>query len=190
MNNANELVRQYVAGMGTATTKEVRRDLGLDSTSAGKVLSDLVRKGHLTRVARGTYQVNEVPQRKGAVCQQIWAAMRINPTFAVSDLSRQAGTSDHYARKIMRRYMDAGYVQNAGRRKTYGSGSEKLWRLVGKAKELRQAPVPVEFQPDPLTEDVCRLTRLICTGQATRLPGKRDQAIQLCEKITDELRKN
>ncbi|WP_028574329.1 hypothetical protein [Desulfonatronovibrio hydrogenovorans] len=186
----HEQVRQFCAAHGTVRNAQIRQALGIPSTVLSKILRDLAKQGWLKKISRATWAWQEKqPEGRGTVWQQIWTAMRINPVFCVADLARQAGTSDHYVRKVLREYKDAGLVEPAGRRPTYGSGSTKMWRLTSKARAAREAPTVDKFQPNPLVENVCRLTRLICTGQATRFPGKRDQALELCEKIAGDLRK-
>lgn len=193
-----EQVRQLLAGYQTASRKTIREALGLTGEQVDTALRELIRQGLAERVGHGIVAartgVDGAPAgRPGAptVREKMWAAMRMmTEGFAVADLARMAGSTEHYANKMLRDVRQRGWVVEAGRRRTDTvSGSAKIWRLTRDAKALRTAPERDPWQPDPLVTAAVDLLRLVATGQVRRFPGDRDRAARLCEDLAERIRR-
>jgi hypothetical protein len=115
---------------------------------------------------------------------KIWKAMKVcSGAFSSAEIARLARSSTSYAYKRIRQYKTEGYIDDAGTRKTHGSGWEKLYRLKSKGKERALNPNIETFTPDPLVMAVANLNRLICSGLAMRDPESTKQALIFVEQI-------
>lgn len=182
--NNTEAVRQFAAAQGIVRRKQVADALGLTIEQARGSIETLVAQGRLKRIGHGSYEFQEAREsrREAPIEERIWHAMRINPTFAASDIALQAGTTTSYFYKRMREYRAEGYVRPAGQRPLPGGGSERLWRLGMKGRELLDRPKVEEFHPDPVVLAVVKLNRLVCTGMAMRYEDACREAVKIsCE---------
>lgn len=191
MDNPTEMIRNFAAGCSVIQRKEVRKALDLTPTQLKHGLDTLVRQGYLTRIGHGTYKfVPTVEKPACEVTEKIWRAMRVKRVFAYSDLAKLAETSRDYVYKLFRKYRAEGYIKPAGRRRTYGSGSEKLFRLTMKGQNRARKPNVDNFKPDPLVMSAIDLNRLVCSGLVIRQESAALKAIGLCNRIIDTLKED
>jgi len=113
--------------------------------------------------------------------------MKISSSFSASEIAKLAGSTRAYVYKRFRIYSADGYIKQAGRRSTHGSGSEKLYRLTVKGKKKALNPNIKTFEPDPLVMAAVNLNRLVCSGLAIRSRESADQALKFVKQIRDGL---
>ncbi len=183
-----EPVRQFAAANGVVRKKQVADALGITVEQARYAFETLVKQGHMRKVGLGSYEFVEQRRdvREAPLEDKIWRAMRINPTFSSSDVAIQAGTTKSYFYKRLREYRAEGFVKPAGVRRV-PAGTEKLWRMTGKGRDLQDRPRVVEFRADPLVVLAVNLNKLICTGRAQRYEDARHEAQRLAAEIISEL---
>lgn len=176
---STEMVKNFAAANGIVKKKEARESLGLSSDQTKYAFDNLVKGGYLRRIDHGLYQFCELVQKPGIEgVDKIWRAMQISTTFSAAEIARLASSSTAYVYKRFRQYRADGYLKEAGVKRTYGSGQEKLWRLTLKGKNKAQAPNVEAFEPDPLVMATVNLNRLICSGFAFRSKDTATQALE------------
>lgn len=188
MSNPTEMIRNYAAVNSIMKRNEAKAALNLTPNQIKHSFDTLVRDGYLTRIGHGIYKfVPTVEKPACEVTEKIWRAMKVKRVFSYSDLAMLAETSIHYVYKLFRQYRAENYIKPAGVRKTYGSGTEKLFRLTLKGQSKARQPNVEEFKPDPLVMDAVNLNRLVCSGLVIREDSAAAEAIAICNRIIQSL---
>ncbi len=186
-----DAIRQYAAVNLTVTRKKVVNDLGFTEHQVNTAFTTLIDQGYLKKIKFGLYEFRSNESHFGRdkpVEDKIWHAIRINQTFTVADIARQAGTTDNYASIRIRAYRDEGLVkQRTTKLNTSGTTRVNVWAITCKGREMIERPKLDVFKPDPIVEKICRLNRLVCTGRAQRNVTDRDVAVKLMDEIKIKL---
>jgi hypothetical protein len=184
MSNPTEMLRNYAAVNSIVKKGEVKAALNFTPDQVKHTFDSLIKEGHLIRIGHGIYKfVPTVEKPACEVTEKIWRAMKVKRVFSYSDLALLAETSKDYVYKLFRKYRAENYIKPAGVRKTYGSGTEKLFRLTLKGQNKARQPNVEEFKPDPLVMDAVNLNRLVCSGLVIREESSAVDAIEICKRI-------
>lgn len=166
---ATEMVKNYAAVNGTVRMTEVRQIMGITNEQVLYAFDNLKKQGHLRRVSHGLYQfVDTVEKPPIEVLDKIWRAMKISGSFSATEIAKLADSTTSYVYKRFRAYKADGFIREAGLRPTFGSGTEKLWRLTKDGKEKAQNPNIETWTPEPINLACLNLARLVCSGVAAR----------------------
>ena len=186
-----DALRQYAAVNITVTRKKIVKDLGFTETQVNSAFDTLIAQGYLKKIKYGLYEFqnnNSYFGRDKPVEDKIWHAIRINPTFTVADIARQAGSTDNYVTVRVRVYRDEGLVkQRTTKLNSSGTKRVKVWAITNKGREMIERPKVDAFKPDPIVEQVCKLNRLVCTGRAQRNVTDQETALKLMDEIKTKL---
>jgi hypothetical protein len=187
--NIAEMVRNLAAAHGFIRKRMAVENLDLTVVQVDAAFRLLKQQGFLKRLGHGTYEYMHKPMdgTDSPVEDKVWRAMRMSPTFSVSELARVAGTTSNYVYKLFKKYRPAGLVDPAGRQTALSGFREKRWRLSKKGKRYRERPRLNLFVPDPLIMKVVALNKLVCTGMAMRCGEENRKALQLCGEISEGL---
>ena len=188
MSNPTEMLRNYAAVNSIIKKSEVKTALNFTPNQVKHSFDTLVRDGYLTRIGHGIYKfVPTVEKPACEVTEKIWRAMKVKRVFSYSDLAMLAETSKDYVYKLFRKYRAEKYIKPAGVRPTYGSGTEKLFRLTLKGQKKARNPNVEQFKPDPLVMDAVNLNRLVCSGLVIREESAAIESIAICKRIIHSL---
>jgi len=188
MSNATQMVRSFAAAKGMVRKKETKLALGLSTDQVVYAFDTLKNQGYLRQVKHGLYQFADFVEKPGMeVNDKIWKAMKICPSFTVSDIARLADSTSSYVYKRFRQYRADGFIKQYGTRKTSPSSREKIWRLTQAGKGKAQNPNIETFTPDPLVMAVVNLNRLVCSGMAVRDHEAGKQALKFVQEIKNGL---
>ncbi len=183
LNSETEQIRQALAAMGTATTRQLR-DMGFSRAKIDIAIETFRRQKCVMRISRATYQYvpERRPAREAPLEDRIWHAMRINPKWSCSDIAIQAGTTVSYVYKRLREYRAEEFIARAGLR-----GLERLWKLTIKGHEHIERPEVEFFEPDPLVLLAAKINKLVATGMAQRFADANEAAKAACSELRDKL---
>jgi hypothetical protein len=174
--STTDAVRNYAAINFTVSKKQVREALGLTVDQSKNAFDNLLKTGNLRRIGHGVYQfVDRIERPQAEIMDKIWRAMKVSGPFSVAEIAKLSGSTVNYVYKRFRQYRADGFIKDAGSRPTYGTGTEKLFRLTVKGKKKAHNPRVENWQPDPLALAAVNLNRLICSGVAVR---DKDAAIE------------
>jgi hypothetical protein len=188
-DTATSIVRAFAAASGTFRKIEAQAALGLTMNQIKRAVDTLYRQGYLRRIQHGLYQACHVVETPIGDCNdKIWRAMKVSSTFSAAEIARLASSTRSYVYKRFRQFRADGLIKPAGVRPTYGSGTEKLWRLTLKGKEKAQAPTESAYKPDPVVMATVNLNRLICSGTAVRDADAAREAISLMQVIMEAMK--
>lgn len=182
--DVTNMLRNYAAANVVFKRLDAKVALAMTPTQINRACDALLRQGYIERIGHGMYKSNTVVEKPGCdVTDKVWRAMKVKKVFSYADLAMLAGTSKEYIYKLFRKYRAEGYVKPSGVRKTYGSGTEKLFRLTIKGQNKARTPNVETFKPDALVMDAVNLNRLVCSGLAVREESAALEAVGLCERI-------
>lgn len=191
MGNATQMLRNFAAANSVIKKSEAKKALNLTKNQVGSCFDTLVRQGYLTRIGHGLYKsVPTVEKPCCEVTEKIWRAMKVKRVFSYADIALLAGTTKDYVYKLSRGFRAEGYLKPSGARKTYGSGTEKLFRLTIKGQNKARQPNVEQFTPDPLVMDAVNLNRLVCSGLVIRKERAAKEAIVICHSIIQSLKED
>lgn len=186
--NVTDMVRSYAAVNGLISKKETKIVLGLSGDQVKRTFDTLTRQGTLDRVERGVYRFEEHIQKPGIdITDKIWRAMKYGVSFSAFEIAKLSGSTTSYVYKRFGVYRAEGFLKPSGVRRTYGSGTEKLWRLTFKGKGKAQNPGREAFIFDPLVMAAVDLNRLVCSGMVMRDKQSADKACALAVEIRDRI---
>ncbi|MCF6246897.1 MAG: hypothetical protein L3J69_05995 [Desulfobacula sp.] len=191
MENPTQMLRNFAAANSVIKKSEAKKALNLTKNQVSSCFDTLIRQGYLTRIGHGLYK--SVPTVEKPVCEvteKIWRAMKVKRVFAYADIAMLADTTKDYVYKLFRGFRAEGYVKPAGARPTYGSGTEKLFRLTIKGQNKARKPNIEQFKPDPLVMDTVNLNRLVCSGLVIRKESAAKEAIVICHSIIQGLKED
>ena len=191
MGNATQMLRNFAAANSVIKKSEAKKALNLTKNQVASSFDTLVRQGYLTRIGHGLYKsVPTVEKPSCEVTEKIWRAMKVKRVFSYADIALLAETTKDYVYKLCRKYRADGYLKPAGVRPTYGSGTEKLFRLTIKGQNKARKPNVEKFTPDPLVMDAVNLNRLVCSGLVIRKESAAKEAIVICHSIIQSLKED
>jgi hypothetical protein len=184
MNNPCEMLRQYASVNSIIKKKEVKVALDFSQEEVNRCFDTLRQSRELTRIGHGIYKfVPTVETPSWKVTEKIWRAMKVKRVFSCSDIAMLAETTKAYVYKLFRKYRADNYIKHAGVRPTFGSGTEKLFRLTRKGQNKARKPNVEVFKPDPLVMDAVNLNRWVCSGLVIREDSAAVNAIKICKRI-------
>lgn len=180
-----EALRNFAAAKGSFKRKEAVTALGITGKQADSAISQLMNLGHITRISMGKYRFCTVQEdnRMDRLDEKLWRAMKVKRLFTAADLALLAETTVPHVYKFVRRYVALGYIKQQGRKKTYGSGTAKQYRLTLKGQDKALAPQKKEYTPEPVITDVVELNRLVCSGVTKVDEWAAHQGIAMCHRI-------
>ena len=188
--STTEALRNFAAVKGTFKRKEAVAALGITGDQADRAIGNLLKADHLVRIAMGEYRFCAVhdDNHTNTLDERLWRAMKVSRTFTAADLARLAESTTDHVYKFVRRYVADGYIKHQGRKRTFGSGTAKLYRLTLKGQDKARAPERKEFKPDPVIMDVVELNRLVCSGVTKTDEQVAKQGVTLCRNILRSLK--
>jgi len=191
INNPTEMLRNYAAVNAIIKKSEVKAALKLTQNQVNSSFGTLRQSGELTRVGHGLYKWMPTVEKPACeVTEKVWRAMKVKRVVSYADLAMLAETSKDYVYKLCRKYRAEKYIKPAGVRSTYGSGTEKLFRLTLKGQSKARQPNVEQFTPDPLVMDAVNLNRLVCSGLVIREEQSAKDAIGICSRIIQSLKED
>lgn len=149
MKGVANTVRHYASTVGRFRVAEAARHLGLKREQVNDAVGDLAKRGELERVDRGVYQYVDVKgrARNSPKMDAVWRAMRLSATWTISEIARQAGVTNNYARKLTLQWQRQRYLEAVGhKRLTAAPGSERVYRMINRAKLDPPKPAPGDEQ--------------------------------------------
>lgn len=182
--DVTNMLRNFAAANAVFKRMDAKVALDMTPDQINRACDTLLRQGYIERIGHGMYKSNTVVEKPRCdVTDKLWRAMKVKKVFSYADLAMLANTSKAYIYKLFRKYRAEGYIKPAGARKTYGSGTEKMFRLTLKGQNKARTPNVETFKPDPLVMDAVNLNRLVCSGLVVREERAALEAVGLCERI-------
>jgi hypothetical protein len=108
------------------TALEIASEAAIDLSNARKIITTLVRKGHLRRVSapipsranlgRAKYElVRMIPTRPPVARVKIWRSMRMMRRFTIADLCATAEAQSHNVKTYLGALINSGYIRKLKR---------------------------------------------------------------------------